>query len=93
MKARIDARGYMYKLWATGTDIEIDEVARKAGNSPNFVTLPSSNPNYAKLYEEIDDNCIDMLFVAYPPATLGSLGPPFYCLGRCQDPLIINTGM
>ncbi len=93
MVSRIDALGFMFKLWAEGTDIKIDEVARKAGNSPNFTVLPESNPNYAKLYAEIDENCIDMLFVDRPPPTLGEMEPPLYCLGRCQGPLIVNTGV
>lgn len=93
MVNRINFLGFMFKLWAEGTDIKIDEVARKAGSSPNFVVLPQSNPNFAKLYEEIDENCIDMLFVARPPQTLEGLDPPLYCLGRCEGPLIVNTGV
>ena len=93
MVSRIDILGFMFKLWAKGTDIKIDEVARKAGNSPNFTVLPESNPNHAKLYAEIGENCIDMLFVDEPPPTLEGMGPPLYCLGRCQSPLIVNTGI
>lgn len=83
----------MFKLWVKGTDIKIDEVARKAGNSSNFVVLPKSNPNFAKLYAEIGENCVDMMFVDRPPPALGGMQPPLYCLGRCQSPLIVNTGI
>ena len=93
MKARINDLGFMHKLWAKGTDIKIDEVAKKAGNSNNFVVLQESVPANAKLYAEIDENCIDMLFVDRPPATLEGMQPPLYCLGRCGSPLIVNTGV
>ena len=94
MKARINDLGFMYKLWAKGTDIKIDEVAKKAGNSNNFVVLQAAAPVNAKLYFEIDENCIDMLFVDRPPATLeDGMQPPLYCLGRCESPMIINTGV
>jgi hypothetical protein len=92
MVNRINFLGMKYKLWAKGTDIKIDEVARKAGNSPNFIVLPKNNPEFAKLYAEIGDNCIDMMFVNRPPQALNGLAPPLYCLGRCASPLIVNTG-
>ena len=93
MVNRINFLGFMFKLWVKGTDIKIDEVARKAGNSSHFVVLPKSNPEFAKLYAEIGENCIDMMFVDRPPSTLGGMQPPLYCLGRCQSPLIVNTGV
>ncbi len=93
MVNRINFLGFMFKLWVKGTDIKIDEVARKAGSSSNFVVLQKSNPNFAKLYAEIGENCIDMMFVDRPPPNLGGMQPPLYCLGRCQSPLIVNTGI
>ncbi len=93
MVNRINFLGFMFKLWVKGTDIKIDEVARKAGSSSNFVVLPKSNPNFAKLYAEIGENCVDMMFVDRPPPALGGMQPPLYCLGRCQSPLIVNTGI
>jgi hypothetical protein len=93
MLARINLLGFQYKLWAKGTDIKIDTVERKAGNSPNWTILPKTNPMYQRLYAEIDENCIDMMFVNEPPMILADgMKPPFYCLGRCESPLIVNTG-
>jgi hypothetical protein len=93
MLARINLLGFQYKLWAKGTDIKIDNVEQKAGNSSNWITLPKTNPKYKRLYAEIDENCIDMMFVNEPPMTLtDGMKPPFYCLGRCASPLIVNTG-
>lgn len=92
MLALIQARGYQWKLWASGTDIKIVDVQIKRGASQQFTTL-SNMPKYTRLFNEISDNCIDMMFIAQPPATLPDhLDPPFYCLGRCANPLIVNTG-
>lgn len=94
MKLRIDSLGFKYKLWAKGTKIKITKVEFKANaSSPNWRELKKSNSKYAKLYESDANNCIDMLFVDRPPASLDGMGPPFYCLGRCANPLIVNTGM
>ncbi len=94
MKRRIDSLGFQYKLWATGTKINVTKVSFKANaNNPNWRELKKSNPKYAKLYARDANNCIDMLFVDRPPAALDGMGPPFYCLGRCANPLIVNTGM
>ena len=94
MKQRIDSLGFQYKLWASGTKIVVKKVSFKANaNNPNWRELKKSNPRFAKLYEPDINNCIDMLFVDEPPADLGDMGPPFYCLGRCANPMIVNTGM
>jgi len=92
MLARVKVRGYKYKLWAKGKVIKIDLVELKKGTSPSWVTLSETDPMYKSLYAEIDENCIDMMFVHEPPMTLGGLKPPLYCLGRCKSPLIVNTG-
>ena len=94
MKRRIDSLGFQHKLWAKGTKINVKKVEFKANvNNPNWRELKKSNRKYAKLYERDANNCIDMLFVDRPPTALDGMGPPFYCLGRCANPLIVNTGM
>lgn len=94
-KDRIENRGFEFKLWATGGDIVVDEILVDHNydpNNPNFVALNPNNPNYADLFQSDPASCIDMMFVDYPPETLpDGAEPPFYCLGRCQHPYIINT--
>lgn len=81
------AGDYDRKLWASGAMIRVTKVERKNGNGP-FVPLPLSNP----LYQTTAESCIDMMFVGDPPVTLPpDAAPPFYCLGRCDNPPLINT--
>ncbi|MDH3667697.1 MAG: hypothetical protein OEN23_12275 [Paracoccaceae bacterium] len=96
MLDRVESLGFMYKLWANGTAIGVTDVWRddnfQWGSPANFTLLDPSDPEYARLYQTDADSCIDMMFVDQPPATYADLqGPPFYCLGRCADPLLINT--
>ncbi len=86
---RVDALGFEYKLWAKGTSIIIEDIAFKGDGDPTYVSLPTSDPRY----DRTDSNCIDMMFVNFPPPTLGTLQPPLYCLGRCDNPMLINTGL
>jgi hypothetical protein len=46
---------------------KIDTVEQKTGNSPNWIILPKTNSMYQRLYAEIDENCIDMMFVNDAP--------------------------
>ena len=56
---------------------------------------------YQGLYDVDENSCIDMMFVRFtrpdpsdPPIPINMnelTAPPFYCLGRCEDPPIINT--
>jgi hypothetical protein len=95
MKQRVDSLGFMKKLWVKGTNIVVEEVRRDQNynaSNPNFQLLPPNNPNYAKLYQTDASSCIDMMFVGDPPSTMADLqAPPFYCLGRCDHPFIVNT--
>ena len=95
MKQRIQSLGFTRKLWAKGSKIVVEKVWRDANYrpaNPNFQELRSSNPRYARLYQSGPESCIDMMFVGEPPADMSGLqAPPFYCLGRCDHPLIINT--
>ncbi len=94
MRQRIDSLGFMYKLWAKGTKIKIDRIWHVANtNNMNWIELKDTNPKYAKLFDENAENCIDMLFVDSPPPDLNGMGPPLYCLGRCANPLLVNTGL
>ncbi len=92
---RIESLGFRHKLWAKGTAIRVTDVwlddTFSWGSAPNFVRLSETDPRYARLYQTDSESCIDMMFVRKPPAMLGGMGPPFYCLGRCGSPLLINT--
>lgn len=88
MLDRINDLGFMFKLWVEGRSINIRDIAEKPHGTSTFVSLPHSDSRYRRS----DANCIDMMFVAEPPPELGTLAPPFYCLGRCQNPHLVNTG-
>ncbi len=90
--ARMISLGHTHKLWATGADITITRISHKANPLAAWVDLPN-NPSNAHLYNQNADNCIDITFRGFPPDRLqASDEPPFYCLGRCANPLIVNTG-
>jgi len=94
--AEINSKGFDRKLWAKGTGIVVISVEFDKNydpTSPNFVLLdPTKNKN-KNLYKTDADSCIDMLFVGDPPRLYSQLmGPPTYCLGRCAQPLLVNTG-
>lgn len=95
MIQRVQSLGFIHKLWAKGTKIKIDKVYHNpnANNPNNWKLLDKSKAKFEKLYESTDDNCIDMMFVDYPPDRLNGMGPPMYCLGRCGNPMLVNTGM
>ncbi len=103
MLNRIKSLGFQYKLWAKGTDIIVKSVWRKQNfdwqnvDRPNYWGNPLPNPSqghnkWKRLYESDSASCIDMMFVDPPPPTFNDLqGPPWYCLGRCAHPSIINS--
>jgi hypothetical protein len=95
MKDRIDSLGFTRKLWVKGEKIVIDEIwldKNYDATNPDFVQLSSTDPKYAKLFVSDENSCIDMMFVGQPPEEFDDLlAPPFYCLGRCENPWIINT--
>lgn len=95
---RIAANGFMFKLWANGPEIVVERVEFDDDydpSSPDFVYLDPTKPQFRKyrcLYETTGAACIDMMFQQSPPADMSGLSaPPFYCLGRCAQPFIINT--
>lgn len=95
------ATGFNYKLWASGTSIRVIDVwiadPYVPGDPPaQFHKIDSAaNPDDAKydgLFLPDPDACIDMMFAGDPPSSLpAGAAPPFYCLGRCANPPIINT--
>lgn len=96
MIARINKLKFKYKLFAKGADsIKIEKVWHKNNVSAGSWGQPikKTNKKYGGLYNQLAENCIDMLFVDFPPRELGTMGPPLYCLGRCAKPLLVNTGM
>lgn len=44
-----------------------------------------------KLFTRSDGACVDMMFVDRPPASLTAGDRVVYCLGRCDQPPILNT--
>lgn len=88
MLNRINALGFQYKLWAKGPLIDIVAIEFKPDGASDYSLVPPSDPRY----DRTPSNCIDMLFVNFPPPALGTLQPPLYCLGRCDNPMLINTG-
>lgn len=101
MLERVQELGFQYKLWAEGTDIVVHSVWRKQNfewsraGRPNYWGQPlprTGNSKWKRLYVSDPDSCIDMMFVNEPPAEFEDLrGPPWYCLGRCQHPGIVNS--
>ena len=84
--ASIWNRDLKYKLHAKGRGIIVRHIYIKVDNGP-IERLPSTDPRYA----ETDEACIDILLNPYPPET--ELPPQIgYCLGRCEQPAVVNTG-
>lgn len=89
------ASGFNYKLWASGLSIHVIKLWRDENYnpaSPNFHPVSLNAIHNRSLKAPNAEACIDMMFVDPPPATLPpDMAPPSYCLGRCDDPPIINT--
>lgn len=93
----LTASGFNWKLWAVGETIQVTELYRNnnvEANPNNFVKIQPNNPQYEHIFALDPSACIDMMFadVAGVPQTLPpNAAPPYYCLGRCANPPIINT--
>ena len=93
------AANFQTKLYAAGADISVEDVwvdKNYKEQNPDFERVPETGnklKKYQALYDSRRDACIDMMFQSNPPpASLGGeTKPPFYCLGRCDWPPIINT--
>lgn len=82
----IEARGLKYKLFAQGEKVVVRHVYR-VGADGKLERLPAGHP----FYEPSKESCIDIMFDRYPPAL--DLPPQRgYCLGRCDQPQVVNTG-
>ncbi len=84
-----------HKLTAEGDAIDarsiyIQDPFNPINPIPNLTLLDKSAPHH--LYERTDASCIDLFTVGVPPATFGELIGSAYCLGRCADPPIVNSG-
>ena len=101
MKDRVKSLGFKIKLWAEGVGIVVHNVWRKenfnwnAANNNSYWgnALDRNDARWTRFYETDDQSCIDFMFASTtPPTDLSGLGaPPFYCLGRCADPAIVNS--
>ena len=94
MIQRVQEKGFTHKLWAKGTEIRIVNVWHKNNFNGSWgQAIPMHGHPLSGLYDRLAGNCIDMLFPYTPPPNLTALRePPFYCLGRCTRPLLVNTG-
>lgn len=101
---QVDPKDFNYKLWAVGdkirvTDYWVDNTCQpECGNTwqkyeSTTIGMP---PSIAAIFDLSPEACIDMMFkedpTRLPNHTLPSdAEPPFYCLGRCKEPPILNT--
>jgi hypothetical protein len=98
---------FQYKLWADGTDVEVTnywlDLNATDGLQWNRYT-PANAPVWLQgIFNTDADSCFDMMFQLDPSVDVADGGalddgllppgskPPYYCLGRCTDPLILNT--
>jgi hypothetical protein len=87
-----------HKLYAKGKDaIKVQKVYRQiedkiTGESEDFKLLNKNDPEYREFYQSTKDSCVDIMFKGYPPL-VGLPKQREYCLGRCEYPDIVNTGM
>lgn len=91
MKKRIHEKGFNVKLHARGKNaIKIKSVWKDG------FRIRNSNKDLKPLLKPDEDSCIDIFLVVADkndPATIptGTLGEHSYCLGRCENPAIINS--
>jgi hypothetical protein len=89
---RIDQANFQYKLWAKGYAIQVHDVYYRGPTDDSFSRVAEDDPKRGHLYKSTPSSCIDMMFQAPPPSRLPpDAEPPFYCLGRCDQPRLINT--
>ena len=89
---RIDREDFQYKLWAKGYTIQVHDVYYRGSTDDSFSRVAPDDPKMGHLYKSTRSSCIDMMFQTPPPSRLPpGAEPPFYCLGRCDQPRLINT--
>jgi len=101
MKDRVKSLNFKIKLWAKGTNIIVHNVWRRESFNWNAANnnswwgnaLDEDSDEWGRLYEQTAESCIDIMFASdNPPVDLSGLGaPPYYCLGRCANPAIVNS--
>ena len=96
MKARINTLGFQHKLWDKRGYIVVTEFEKQKNNNM-WDPVDSTADEYRRIFRSDQEACIDLMFTAATPMdvprNLVALGePPMYCLGRCSNPLIVNTG-
>lgn len=62
-------------------------------NAFDWTEIPKGSAEFGMFYTTTAESCIDMLFPGKPPQTLDPSQDPPYCLGRCRNPFMINTGL
>lgn len=97
MKERIESLGFEWKLYAKGEKISVTEFTfvNYNGKVRYFDQKPAKPVWVRMIFEKNAYDCFDMLFKNAPlkEEKLEGLGPPLYCLGRCENPMLINTGL
>jgi len=83
-------RGLDHKLFARGKDVKIINVYRKIDDYP-LMRIDENDADGMRFYVSTEESCVDIMFKGYPPES--QLPPQVeYCLGRCENPPIINSG-
>ncbi len=83
------ARDLDHKLGVQrGSKIIINHVYYRDLSTPDFKRLESGH----HFYNSTPQSCIDLFTEGPPPATFGELIGNDYCLGRCAQPAIFNSG-
>ena len=76
--------------WTAANNTNWGKRLKKPGDLP---VNPGEKFPWARLYASDAESCIDIMFASVdPPEDLLGLGaPPYYCLGRCANPAIVNS--
>lgn len=79
-----------HKLEAKGVSVEVRHVYFRdvTGTGTALTRLNSGHRHY----QRTNDNCVDLFTEGVPPETYGELVAADFCLGRCDNPRIVNTG-
>jgi len=91
-------RGLDHKLHAEnpspeGPSILVRHIYYRGVGTPDLIRLPDAPPDKRdSRYNSTKESCIDLFTAGPPPATFGELVENAYCLGRCEQPAIFNTG-
>jgi hypothetical protein len=85
----VSRRGLDHKLHARGeTAIDVTDIHYRRLADPELERFDDSHP----WYESTPASCVDLFTEGPPPGTFGELVSADYCLGRCEQPMIVNSG-